>query len=154
MTETQPERIFRINLSPRTSKLLGCYALAAMHSWFLAKLGLPSESGGAELVVGLAAITGMLASIVFFVSTYGVIANAPDTALDERELAERNRAYFGAFKYLVLMTVAGGMIPEMLAKMFNFELSIGVLKNFILLMFTTALVLPGFLIAWSDREEA
>lgn len=154
MTETQSERIFRINLSPRISKLLGSYALVAMHSWFLVKLALPSENGGAELVVGLAAITGMLASIVFFVSTYGVIANAPDAALDERELAERNRAYFGAFKYLVLMTVAGGMIPETLAKLFNFELSIGVLKNFILLMFTTALVLPGFLIAWSDREEA
>jgi len=104
--------------------------------------------------VGVAAITGMLASIVFFISTYGVIANAPDAALDERELAERNRAYFGAFKYLVLMTVVGGMVPEFLAKLFNFELSVGVLKNFILLMFTTTLVLPGFLIAWAERDEA
>ncbi len=154
MTDPQTARFVRINLSPRTSKLLGSYALVAMHAWFLIKLGLPSSSGGAELAVGLAAITGMLASIVFFVSTYGVIANAPDAALDERELAERNRAYFGAFKYLVLMTVAGGMVPELLAKLFRFDLSVGVLKNFILLMFTTALVLPGFLIAWSDRDEA
>jgi hypothetical protein len=133
MTDTQTARFARINLSPRMGKLLG---------------------GGAELAVGLAAITGMLASIGFFLGTYGVLANAPDAALDERELAQRNRAYFGAFKYLVAMTIAGGMVPEFLAKLFNFELSVGVLKNFILLMFTTALVLPGFLIAWAERDEA
>lgn len=154
MTDTQTARFVRINLSPRTSKLLGSYALVAMHGWFLIKLGLPSQSGAAEVAVGVAAITGMLASVVFFISTYGVLANAPDAALDERELAQRNRAYFGAFKYLVAMTIAGGMVPEFLAKLFNFELSVGVLKNFILLMFTTALVLPGFLIAWTERDEA
>ncbi|MCZ8324699.1 MAG: hypothetical protein O9283_05510 [Sphingomonadaceae bacterium] len=154
MTDTQTARFARINLSPRMGKLLGGYALVAMHGWFAIKLGLPFASGGAELAVGVAAITGMLASIGFFLGTYGVLANAPDAALDERELAQRNRAYFGAFKYLVAMTIAGGMVPEFLAKLFNFELSVGVLKNFILLMFTTALVLPGFLIAWAERDEA
>lgn len=154
MEITETPRISRINLGPRTGKVLGFYALAAMHGWFLVKLALPSETGNAELGAGLAALTGMIASIVFFVSTYGVLANAPDRMLDERELAQRNQAYVGAFKYLVLMTILGGMIPEFLAKVFHFELSVGVMKNFMVLMFTTALVLPGFLLAWGERRVA
>lgn len=153
MKTSEPPRHVRINLSPRTGKILGSYALIAMHGWFFAKLGLPSSAGGAEVFVGFAALTGMIASIVFFVGTYGVLANAPDAMLDERELAERNRAYFSAFKYLVAMTIAGGMVPEFLSKLFNFDLSVAVMKNFMLLMFTTALVLPGFFIAWADKAE-
>ena len=151
METAKSERILRINLSPRAGRLLGSYALAAMHGWFIMKLALPSSSGWVEVSVGLAAITGMIASIVFFVCTYGVLANAPDTLLDERELADRNRAYFSAFKYLVLMTILGGLVPELMAKLFNFELSVGVMKNYMMLMFTTALVLPGAVLAWKDR---
>lgn len=151
MAKSEPKRFVRIDLSPRMGKALGSYALIAMHTWFFAKLGLPSENGGAEVAVGLAALTGMIASILFFIGTYGVMANAPDTMLDERELEQRNRAYFSAFKYLVLMTILGGMVPEFIAKVLNFELSVAVLKNYMLLMFTTALVLPGFMLAWSDR---
>lgn len=154
MATTDRDRFARINLSPRAGKILGSYALIAMHGWFLTKLILPSEDGVAELLVGIAAITGMLASVFFFVGTYGVIANAPDAMLDERELADRNRAYFGAFKYIVLMTMAGGMFPEFLAKVFDFELSVAMMENFMLLMFTTALILPGFLLAWSDQQMA
>lgn len=147
--ETQP--ITKVKMGPRAGRLLSGYALGAMHLWFVAKLSLPSEQGVAELLVGLAALTGLIASIVFFVSSYGVLANAPDAMLDEREVADRNRAYFSAFKYLVAMTLAGGIIPEFLAKVFHFELSIGVMKNFMLLMFATAIVLPGAALAWSDR---
>ncbi|MBU6252593.1 MAG: hypothetical protein KGN98_05330 [Alphaproteobacteria bacterium] len=133
-------------------RVVGSYALLAMHGWFLAKLALPSASGALEMLVGMAALTGLIASITFFVGSYGVIANAPDSMLDEREQSVRYRAYFSAFQYIVVMTIAGGMIPELLAKLFNFELSVAVMKNFMLLMFATALILPGFLIAWSDRD--
>lgn len=153
MAETEPTRIVRIHLSPRTGRLLGSYALIAMHGWFFAKMGLPSETGVAEIIVGLAALSGLIVGLIFFVGTYGVLANAPDAMLDERELAQRNRAYFSAFKYLVAMTIAGGMIPELLSKAFHFDLSVAVMKNFMLLMFATALVLPGFLIAWAEKGD-
>ena len=154
MTKTDTPRFVRINQSPRAARIMGGYALIAMHGWFFAKLGLPSADGSAEVIVGLAALTGMITSILFFLGTYGVMANAPDAMLDERELADRNRAYFSAFKYLAAMTIAGGVIPEFLAKAIGFDLSVGVLKNYIFLIFTTALVLPGFLLAWSARDEA
>jgi hypothetical protein len=151
MSTTKPTRFVRINLSPRAGRLLGGVALVTMHGWFLLKLGLPSSSGFVELIVGLTAIMGMVTSIIFFVCTYGVLANAPDTLLDEREAADRNQAYFTAFKYIVLMTILGGLVPEFMAKLFRFELSVGVMINYMLLMFTTAIVLPGAVLAWKDR---
>lgn len=153
METTDKAPVVRLKLGPRTGRLLGGYALVAMHAWFIAKLGLPSGSGAAEVFVGLAALTGMVAGLIFFVGSYGVMANSPDDALDERELSQRNRAYVSAFRYLMLMTILGGMVPELFAKILGFELSVGAMKNFMMLMFTTALVLPGFLIAWSDRSE-
>lgn len=151
MTNATTSRFLRVNLSPRAGRLLGGFALVTMHGWFVLKLGLPSSSGGVELAAGLAAIAGMIASMVFFVCSYGVLANAPDMDLDERELAQRNRAYFSAFKYLVMMTILGGLVPELVAKLFKFELSVGLMKNYMLLMFTTALVLPGAMLAWADK---
>ncbi len=41
MSTTEPTRFVRINLSPRAGRLLGGFALVAMHGWFLLKLGLP-----------------------------------------------------------------------------------------------------------------
>lgn len=154
MVKTDKSQHMHIKLGPRTGRVLGGYALLAMHGWFLAKLSLPSQSGAGEVLVGLAALTGMIASMVFFVGTYGVLANAPDNQLDERELADRNRAYFSAFKYLVFMTILGGMVPELMAKLFKFELSVGVMKNFMLLMFATALILPGYMLALKDKEPS
>jgi hypothetical protein len=152
MTKNDQRRFVGIGLRPRTGKLLGGYALIAMHGWFVVKLTLPSQTGLVEPLVGFAALTGLVASACFFLGTYGSLARASETTLDERELASRNRAYFSAFRYIVLMTFVGGIIPDLLASFFNFELSVGILQNFILLMFATALVLPGFLIARSERE--
>jgi hypothetical protein len=153
MTSNHTPKILRIALSPTAGRLLGGFALIAMHGWFLMKLALPSEAGMTQLLASLAALSGMIASVVFFVSTYGVLANSPDQMLDERELVDRNRAYFGAFQYIVGLTLIGCIAPELAAKVLNFELSIGVMQNYLTLMFATAIVLPGALLAWGDRAE-
>jgi len=151
MSTTESTRFAPKNLSPRAGRLLAGIALGTMHGWFILKLGLPSSSGFMNFMIGIAAIAGVIASITFFGCTYGALANAPDTLLDEREMADRNRAYFTAFKYIVLMTILGGLVPEFMAKLFKFELSVGVMTNYMLLMFTTAIVLPGAVLAWNDR---
>lgn len=139
-----------IVLDPGAARALSTTALLAMHSWFIAKLALPSEDGALELWVGIAALTGMISSIAFFVCTYGVLANAPDTMLDERQRFERNRAYFDAFRSIVAMLVLGAVGAEFTTGIFGVELSVAILQNYLLLMFTTALVLPGTLLAWRD----
>ena len=138
-------------LGPIAARVLSLYAIVAMHAWFIIKLALPSENGALELVTGLCALTGLVASIAFFVSTYGVLANAPNEMLDEREQYERNSAYFGAFKYVIAMILFGSIGSEFCAKLFRFNLSVAVMQNYLTLMFATALVLPAGLLAWRDR---
>ena len=145
-----------IVLVPRSARVLGGLALVAMHAWFILKLTLPSQSGAVELIAGVMALTGLIASGAFFVCTYGVLANSPEHMLDEWQVSERNRAYFGAFKYLVLMLLVGSLGSDLGAKLLHFELSIAVMQNYMVLMVATAIVLPASLLAWRDapRERA
>lgn len=150
MTTSDRRKPIMITLGPWSARVLGSYALIAMHSWFLIKLALPSDSGAAELVAGVMALTGLLSSGAFFVCTYGVLANSPDDRLDEWQVSERNRAYFGAFKYLVTLLLVGSLFGDLLARLFHFDLSMKVVQNYLVLMLATALVLPASLLAWRD----
>lgn len=139
-----------IVLGPGAARALSSFALLAMHFWFIAKLSLPSENGVLELSVGFAALTGLISSVAFFVCSYGVLANAPDELLDEGQRFERNRAYSDAFKTVAAMLLLGSIGAEFATDIFGVPLSIGILQNYLLLMFTTALVLPATLLAWRD----
>lgn len=144
------KRSAAIALGPWAARVLGGYALLAMHAWFVLKLMLPSDSGAMELAAGMAALTGLLASIAFVICTYGVLASAPDALLDERQSAERKAAFFGAFKYLVALLLIGAIGSDLGAKIFGFDLSIAVFQNYLVLLLATALVLPATLLAWRD----
>jgi hypothetical protein len=141
---------FTIALGPGAARALSGLALSAMHFWFIAKLALPSEGGELELWVGLAALTGLVSSVAFFVCSYGVLANAPDAMLGEGQRFERNRAYSDAFKSIAAMLLLGSVGAEFVTGIFGVELSVAILQNYLLLMFTTALVLPATLLAWRD----
>ena len=154
MSDAPRRKPATIVLGPRAARLLGGYALVAMHAWFVIKLTLPSETGGMELIAGLAALTGLLACATFFVCTYGVLANSPDEMLEDWQVSERNRAYFGAFRYLLALLLLASLGSDFIAKLFDFELSIAVMQNFLVLVIATALVLPAYLLAWRDQRPS
>lgn len=137
-------------LGPWGARALSGSALVAMHAWFLLKLTSPSDLDGVERVAGALALAGLLASVTVFVCTYGVMANAPSEWLDEWQLTERNRAYFSAFKYLTSMLLVGSIGAEVCARLYRMELKAGVMQDYLMLMFATAMVLPASLMAWRD----
>jgi hypothetical protein len=73
--------------------------------------------------------------------------------LDERELSERNSAFVRAYEYLFVMLLLSSVIPEGVAKLLNTELTVAFMEDFILLLFATGFLLPGFLLAWRARAE-
>jgi hypothetical protein len=154
MSVTARKKPITIVLGPLAARALGSFAVVAMHAWFIIKLTLPSQSGMPELAAGVLALSGLIASAAFFVCTYGVLANAPDDMLDEWQVLERNRAYFDAFRYLVAMLLVGGIGSELCARVLDFELTVGVMQNYLLLMFATAMVLPAGLLAWRDNAPS
>lgn len=111
------------------------------------------QQAGLQVAVGVLGLAGMVASVLLFLSTYSFRANAPDTQIDEREVVERNRAYFRAYQTLVLVLLLSYIVTEVLEKAFGWVPSRGVIANFLTVLIFTALTLPAALLSWRDSGE-
>jgi len=123
-----------------------------MYAWFLMKLFLVGNQPGLQLAVGVAALVGMVGSIVMFLCTYSFVANAPDRYLDEREIQDRNAAYMKAYTYAVSMLLVGYIASDVVGKVYSgFEVTPRVVTNYLNLAFFTCLIMPASILAWRDR---
>ena len=141
------------SLGPTASRMIGLYALVAVHGWFVLEYTYPSAREQFALVLSVLKISGLLATVIFVMGTFGAMAYAADRELDERELAQRNSAFVRAYEYLFVMLLLSSVIPEGVAKLLNTELTVSFMQDFVLLLFATAFVLPGFLLAWRARRD-
>lgn len=143
-----------LTLRPGTVRALAVAGIGGQWGYFLLKFFFGDKPAAALLIGGgileLGAIGCML--LVFF-SSYSFIANAPDREIDERELAQRYRAYFYAYQYVIGGLILGSIGAELVEKVFGAALSAGVVNNFIWTMIFTAFVMPAAFLAWWDREE-
>lgn len=146
-----------LNFSRTTARILSVIALGSLCSWFALKFLLTEEpgpaQGGLQLSVGLLALAGMVASVLLFLSTYGFRANAPDAQIDEREVTERNRAYFRAYQSLVGVLLLSYIVAEALEKSVAWVPTRAVVANFLTALFFAALTLPAAILAWWDMGE-
>lgn len=164
MTPLVPMRKPYRRLSPRTARALSVISMGGLWGWFLLKFFLPSATGISEVLVGALAIIAVLSVIPLMLSTYAFRANAPAGAIDERELEERNRAYFVTVMYAASIALTGFLAVEVLSRApaptdsglalnVPASISIGVVSNFLLVLFLTILACPTVILAWWDREE-
>lgn len=146
-----------LNFSRTTARALSVGALGSLSLWFTLKFLLTEEpapqQGALQLAVGLLALAGMVASILLFLSTYSFRAHAPDAQIDEREVMERNRAYFRAYQALVFMLLLSYIVAEILEKTTGWVPTRGVIANFLTLLIFSALTLPAAILAWWDRGD-
>ena len=165
MTAFAPPQKSYFRLSPRTARALSVLAIGGLWGWLLLKFLLPSASGLVELFVGLLALLAIVAAIVLMLSTYAFRANAPAGAIDERELAERNRAYFVTVMYAASAAVCAFVAVEVasrapaptstgLALNVPATISTRVVSNFLQVLFLTILTCPTALLAWWDRGDS
>ena len=159
-----PQKPYR-RFSARTARALSAIAIGGLWSWFLLKVLCPSATGVLEALVGLLALTSIIAAIPLMLSTYAFRANAPAAAIDERELAKRNRAYFVTVMYAASVALIGFIAVEVvsrapaptptgLALNFPGSISHGVASNFFQVFFLTTLAFPTAVLAWWDRGDA
>lgn len=165
MTPLAPLKKPYRRLSPRTARALSVVSIGGLWGWFLLEFFLPSATGISELLVGALAIIAVLSVIPLMLSTYAFRANAPAGAIDERELEERNRAYFVTVMYAASIALTGFLAVEVLSRApaptasglaLNFPTSIpsAVVSNFLQVLFLTILACPTAILAWWDRGES
>jgi len=139
-----------LRLRPGTARILSAASLLALAVGLILKLVPSADSAAAG---SLLSVLGMVGVCVMFVCTYGFIANAPDTQIDERELQVRNAAYFRSYQYgvfAIFFVLIGSEIAE---KMFDVQLSALQLRELLSALFFSALIMPATILAWHDSSS-
>lgn len=153
---SQPARNNRrwyLDLRPRTARILAHIGIDGAWAYFLLKFSFRDDASPLLLKVGgVVLISALLCSAVLFFSRYSFIANAPSQEIDERELAERYRAHFYAFQYVVVGLILGWLGAEFAGKRWDYTPSLTVIGNYLTVMISTSLIMPAALLAYWDRE--
>ena len=142
-----------LSLSPRAVRRLFQLALTGLWGWFTLKFFLEGDRPAVLVASGVCLLTGVVAAILVFLSDLSFIAHAPDQAIDEYQLQQRNRAYLATLRYgcgaLALAWIARAVGGP------HAVVSVNVLDNFILVLFLTLLIAPaGFLATRLLADEA
>jgi hypothetical protein len=142
-----------LSLSPRAVHRLFQVALTGLWGWFALKFFLAEGKPATLVASALCLLTGVVAAILVFLSDLSFIAHAPEQAIDEYQLQQRNRAYLATLRYgcgaLALASIARAVGGP------HAVVSVNVLDNFILVLFLTLLIAPaGFLATRLLADEA
>lgn len=143
-----------LSLRPRTVSRLFSAALSLLWGWFLLKFFLNVGDSVMQTAIGLCALGGLATAIAVFLSDTSFIAHAPEPAIDEFQLAQRNRAYVATLRY-GSFTLVAAWLGSALPFAGRAGITVGVLQNFIFVLFVTMLIAPaGFLARASDDLPA
>ncbi len=143
-----------LSLRPRTVSRLFSAALSLLWGWFLLKFFLNAGEPAMQVALGLCALGGLVTAIAVFLSDTSFIAHAPEEAIDEFQLAQRNRAYIATLRYGSIALVAA-WLGSALPFAGRAGITVGVLQNFIFVLFITMMIAPaGFLARASDDLPA
>jgi hypothetical protein len=143
-----------LNFKPGTSRALSAIALVSLHGSFLLKFLLVERNPAIEGWVGALALLGMVTAALVFLSAYNFQAHAPRAQIDERELLQRNEAYFRTHQYMIGAVLVGLLIMEFWERATGVGISVRQLYSFLTVLFFSGMVMPATVLAWQDREDA
>lgn len=143
-----------LRLKLRTARALSVLVLVALPVGYLGGALWPDAIGSLDILFAALRLIGLFAAVFLFVDIRNQRANAPDTALDERERAERDSAYRASHHALV-GTLFLALIYTIPAKPLGWwfpdrEGAIDLLSAFAI----AGLALPGIILAWRERPDS
>ncbi len=153
MNPARNPRSSYLNFKPGTTRILSATALVSLHGSFLLKFLLVQPIRGLELLVSVLALLGMVTAVLVVLSAYNFQAHAPKAQIDERELLQRNEAYFRTYQYMISAVLLGLLIMEFWERVTGWTISVHQLGNFLTVLFFSGLVMPATVLAWQDRED-
>jgi hypothetical protein len=153
MNPARSPRSSYLNLKPGTTRALSAISLIALHGWFLLKFLLVQRNPALEAGVGGLALLGMVTAVLVFLSAYNFQAHAPKAQIDERELLQRNEAYFRTHQYMISAVLVGLLIMEFWERVTGLSISVNQLGNFLTVLFFSGMVMPATVLAWQDRQD-
>ena len=114
-------------------------------SWYF-----PCRTHQHNFFIGVMALASFISSIVVALSGHAYFANAPDNQLDERELSQRNAAYFRAYQISAVAVLVGLIGIHRIAIWTDNIASPALYENYLTVIFFAHLVLPASILAWRE----
>ena len=151
MNKPRDPRRSYLSLSPVAARALSALALVSLHGWFLLKFLLVDPLPALQVTAGLLGLVGMISAVVVFLCRYNFQAHAAQKDIDERELIQRNAAYFRTHQYMVVAALVGFLIMEFWERTTGLSISTAQMGNFLTVLFFCGLILPASILAWQDR---
>jgi hypothetical protein len=140
-----------INLSPRTVRGLFVAMLVGLWGSLLLKFGMETERPALLIGFGVLLLVGIGAGGLLFLSSLSFIAHAPEGHIDERELAERNRAYFDTVRLIGLVILVAGLVTSF-GERVGLRVTLPIMENFLMRLFLTTIVAPAGFLAWRQKS--
>ena len=153
MNPARSPRSSYLNFKPGTTRALSLIALISLHGWFLLKFLLVQRNPALEAWVGGLALVGMVTAVLVFLSSYNFQAHAAKAEIDERELLQRNEAYFRTHQYMISAVLVGLLIMEFWERATGLSISVNQMGNFLTVLFFSGMVMPATVLAWQDRQN-
>jgi len=144
-------RFSYMNLSPRTVRGLFVAMLVGLWGSLVMKFGMEAERPFLLISFGLLLLIGIGAGGLLFLSSLSFIAHAPEGEIDERELAERNRAYFDTVRLIGLVILLAGLVTSF-GERVGLRVTLPIMENFLMRLFLTTIVAPAGFLAWRQKS--
>ena len=128
--------------------VLSVVVIDGLWVWFLMKCFLPSASGTLETLVAALAAVSTAALFPLQASTYGYWAHATTAQIDERQAAQRQTAFYWTLLYVLTGILLAYISVD--AERLQTLLTMSVIRNYLFVLFLTALAMPTALLAWFD----
>ncbi len=148
--KTSP-RFSYMNLSLRTVRGLFVAMLVGLWGSLLLKFGMEAERPVLLIGFGVLLLMGIGAGGLLFLSSLSFIAHAPEGQIDERELAERNRAYFDTVRFIGLAVLVAGLVTSFGDRV-GLRVTLPIMENFLMRLFLTTIVAPAGFLAWRQKS--
>lgn len=139
------------NLSLRTVRGLFIAMLVGLWGSLLLKFGLVPDRPILMISFGALLLIGIGAGGLLFLSSLSFIAHAPEGQIDERELAERNRAYFDTVRFIGVVLLVAGLVTSF-GERVGLSVTIPMMENFLMRLFLTTIVAPAGFLAWRQKS--
>lgn len=142
-----------LRLPLRTARGLAVLVPLALAIGYVGGAAFATVEDGVPLAFSLIRLLGLLGAIFLFLDVRGQRANAADAMLDERERADRDRAYvvthrvmiavlLAAFLYMLAARATGWRVPDA-------EGIMDLISAFAI----GSMALPGMILAWREQAE-
>lgn len=142
-----------LRLKLRIARTLSLLVLVALPVGYLGGAIWPDAVGLLDILFAALRLIGLFAAVFLFIDIRSQRANAPDTALDERERAERDSAY-RASHIGIVGTLFVMLVYTIPAKPLHWwfpdrDGAIDLLSAVAI----AGLALPGIILAWRERPD-